>query len=534
MMSWTSLILEGCMFRVLQQRLDRLAAVADPGILRRGLRGVEKESLRVSHDGQISMRPHPVSLGSALTHPWITTDFSEALPELVTPPFADNWETLGFLCELHQFVTRNLDQEMLWATSMPCAVRSEDSVPIATFGSSNAGRMKEVYRRGLSHRYGRVMQAISGVHFNYSVPEDALPTLAGVYEFDRDLKTLRDRLYFDLLRNYRRLGWLVLYLFGASPAVCKSFFLGRASGLPDLDPTTAFGPHATTLRMSGVGYRNSNQASISLSMNALDEYLAGLDRAIHTPFPAYQEIGTKVDGEWRQLSTSILQIENEYYGFIRPKQVARSGERPAAALCRAGVSYVEVRALDVSPFDPAGINQNEMRFLEAFLLMCMLMDSPPMSEEEASGCDQNHLLVAEKGRAPDLQLVAGTASRSLKEWGLEIVAAMAPICKVLDANGDDSYTEALVLQREKIVDPMLTPSARILTELNTTGLSFFEFARSLSESHRDYFLQLPELKTQRRQEFEREALDSIQRQRDIEAADSIPFDQFLQRYFGSA
>jgi len=522
------------MFRVLHQRLDRIAAVTDPGVLRHGLRGVEKESLRVGMDGRISTRPHPASLGSALTHPWITTDFSEALPELVTPPFADNWETLSFLCNLHQFVIRNLDREMLWATSMPCAVNSEDSVPIATFGSSNAGRMKEIYRRGLSYRYGRVMQAIAGVHFNYSVPETAWPSLQEVYADDGELRQFRDRLYFDLLRNYRRLGWLVLYLFGASPAVCKSFFLGRPTGLPDLDPTTAFGPHATTLRMSGVGYRNSNQASISLSMNALDEYLAGLDQAIHTPFPKYEKIGTVVDGEWRQLSTSILQIENEYYGFIRPKQIAHSGERPTAALRRGGVSYVEVRALDVSPFDPAGVNQNEMRFLEAFLLMCMLMDSPPMSSEEASCCDQNHLLVAERGRAPGLQLVVGSQSRGLAELGREIIAALEPICALLDAGGDGSYIAALALQREKVTDPMLTPSAQILNELNTSGESFFEFARRLSAGHRDYFMQLPELKSQRSLEFEREALDSIRRQQEIEAGDRIPFEQFLQAYFGSA
>ncbi|MGB5622717.1 MAG: glutamate--cysteine ligase, partial [Gammaproteobacteria bacterium] len=334
------------MFRVLQQRLDRILASADSVVLRNGLRGVEKESLRVDQAGQISRLPHPAALGSALTNPWVTTDFSEALPELVTPPFDNNWETLSFLCDLHQFVIRNIGEEMLWATSMPCAVKSEESIPIATFGNSNAGRMKEIYRRGLSYRYGRVMQAIAGVHFNYSVPDELWPVLGEILGHGGELQQLRDRQYFDLLRNYRRLGWLVLYLFGASPAVCKSFFLGRETGLPDLDAATAYGPHATTLRMSGVGYRNSNQSGIGLSMNALDEYLADLDRAIHTSFPAYERIGTLVDGEWRQLSTSMLQIENEYYGFIRPKQVARSGERPAGALRRRGVAYVEVRALD--------------------------------------------------------------------------------------------------------------------------------------------------------------------------------------------
>lgn len=522
------------MFRVLQQRIDRILATAGPGVFQRGLRGVEKESLRVGQNGRISRLPHPRALGSALTHPWVTTDFSEALPELVTPPFHDNWETLSFLCDLHQFVIRNIDDEMLWATSMPCAVEDEQSVPIANFGRSNAGHMKEVYRRGLSYRYGRVMQAIAGVHFNYSMPDALWPVLGSIYEHDGDLRQLRDRCYFDLLRNYRRLGWIILYLFGASPAVCKSFFLGRNSGLPDLDPVTAYGPYATTLRMSGVGYRNSNQAGICLSMNALDEYLSGLDRAIHTPFPDYERIGTLVDGEWRQLSTSVLQIENEYYGFIRPKQVARSGERPAGALRRRGVSYVEVRALDVSPFDPAGINQNEMRFIEAFLLMCMLMDSPPMDGEEAARCDRNHVEVAQHGRDPGLRLDAGGGSRGVRDWGLEIVGAMAPLCELLDADGDGSYAAALALQHEKILDPGLTPSARILKDMRTSGESFFEFATRLSRGHREYFLQLPELKGERAAQFEREVIESLDRQRAIEQADNISFEEFLARYFASA
>ena len=108
-----------------------------------------------------------------------------------------------------------------------------------------------------------------------------------------------------------------------------------------------------------------------MSVNSLDEYVRDLSRAISTPHPPYETLGVKVDGEYRQLNANILQIENEYYSFIRPKRVARSGERPTKALRRAGVEYVEVRALDVSAFDPVGVNQNKLRFLEAFLALCL-------------------------------------------------------------------------------------------------------------------------------------------------------------------
>jgi glutamate--cysteine ligase len=520
------------MFSLLHTRLSRLVERGGESLLQGGAVGVEKESLRVTADGSISPQSHPESLGSALTHPWITTDFSEALLELVTPPFRHSWETLQFLCDLHQFVYQGIGEEMLWATSMPCAVSGDEGIPIAHYGSSNSGRMKHVYRRGLGYRYGRVMQAIAGVHFNYSLPDGFWPVYQETEGDAGSGRAFQDRAYFDLLRNYRRYGWIVLYLFGASPAVCKSFLLGRDSRLDEWDPWTAYGPDSTTLRMSDVGYRNANQAGIVVSMNDLDEYVAGLDRAIRTSFPAYEAIGIQGGGEWRQLNTSILQIENEYYGFIRPKQPTRSGERPARALRSRGVAYVEVRSLDVSPLDPAGVSQNEMRFLEAFLIFCLLTESPPMDADEARDSDLNHVSVALRGRAPDLELSIGGRSRTVREWGREIVANLEPICHLLDANQPEpSYRSSLDLQMEKLVDPSLTPSARLLDTMSEREVSFFEFARDLSEDYRSYFLQLPEIPEERLSRFETEVAASHERQREIEEADDIPFEEFLAKYY---
>src|SRR6202043_936173 len=206
---------------------------------------------------------HPRAFGSALTNEHITTDYSEALIELVTPPFTASWELLQYLLDLHQFVYRHLGDELLWATSMPCAIQRDEDIPIAQFGTSHVGRMKTIYRRGLGLRYGRMMQAISGVHFNYSFP---LP----FWEMYADIRESRERgtdfisaSYFDLLRNYRRYGWIVLYLFGGSPVVCKSFLKGRNAGLEDSTNNTLYEPYATSLRMSDVGYRNRNQSGLS-------------------------------------------------------------------------------------------------------------------------------------------------------------------------------------------------------------------------------------------------------------------------------
>src|SRR5262252_7863570 len=390
--------------RIFERRLAALLNGGEPQRLQGGHKGVEKESLRVLPSGDLAHTPHPVALGSALTNEHITTDYSESLIELVTPAFTHSWELLQYLLDLHQFVYRHLGEELLWATSMPCAISGDADIPLAQYGSSHIGRMKTVYRNGLGLRYGRMMQAISGVHFNYSFPLPFWEAWAAARGAAAHGTPFISACYFDLLRNYRRHGWLVLYLFGVSPVVCKSFLRGRDPGLPDFGGGTAFEPYATSLRMSDVGYRNRNQAGLSVSVNSLDEYVRDLQRAITTPHPPYQALGVEVNGEWRQLNANILQIENEYYSFIRPKRVARSGERPTKALRRAGVEYVEVRALDVSAFDPVGVNQTKVHFLEAFLALCLMKSSAPIGAAEQSALDDNHQTVARRGREPGLTL----------------------------------------------------------------------------------------------------------------------------------
>ncbi|MGP8229472.1 MAG: glutamate--cysteine ligase [Steroidobacteraceae bacterium] len=514
-----------------ERRLAGLINSGARGVLRGGRKGVEKESLRVSPEGELQHTPHPAALGSPLTNEHITTDFSESLIELVTPPFGETWELLQYLCDIHQFVYRHLDDELLWATSMPCAIRGDDSIPLAQFGTSNVGRMKTVYRRGLGMRYGRIMQAISGVHFNYSFPPDFWDALAHVNQSRQPPQEFASEQYFGVLRNYRRFGWLVLYLFGTSPAVSKDFFAGREINLPSLDDHTAYEPYGTSLRMSDIGYRNKNQATVSVSVNSLDEYVRDLSRAISTPYPPYEEIGVKVNGEYLQLNANILQIENEYYSFIRPKRIARSGERPTKALRRAGVEYVEVRALDVSAFDPVGVNQNKLRFLEAFLALCVLSDSKPIGRGEQEALDENHLRVARRGRQPGLTLHREGREFPMLAWARELLDAMQGLCEMLDyGESARPYATALEQQRAKVDDVERTPSARLLGEMRQTGESFVHLARRMSKLHKDYFLDLYPPNESRLSEFAAAARESREEQRRIEASDTLDFDTYLAHY----
>jgi glutamate--cysteine ligase len=525
--------------RVYEQRLAGLINSRQKNVLQGGLKGVEKESLRVTPDGRISRRPHPRALGSALTHSHITTDYSEALLELVTPAFVQSWELLQYLCDVHQFVYRHLDEELLWATSMPGLIKGDDEIPIAQYGRSNIGRMKTVYREGLGLRYGRMMQAISGVHFNYSFPAHFWPVLADALESRlRGQAFISDR-YFALLRNYRRHGWTVLYLFGVSPAACKSFLAGQNMSLPQLDAGTLYEPYATSLRMSDLGYRNKSQAGVDISVNSLEDYIRDLKRATATPHPEYQRLGGRVDSpggaphqqQYRQLNANLLQIENEYYSFIRPKRVAHSGERPTKALRRAGVEYVEVRALDVSAFDPVGVNQNKMRFLEAFLALCILKDDPPLEAAEQLELDANHVTVARRGREPGLTLQRDGRPYPMLLWAQELLDEMQGVCELLDA-GDPQrpYAAALAVQAAKVRDVALTPSARFLAEMQATKESFFDLALRMSKLHRAYFLELYPPNEQRLAEFQAEAEESLRAQEALEAADSMSFDEYLQRY----
>jgi len=520
--------------RQFERRLAGLVSAREPGVLSGGLKGVEREALRVTPDGRISQASHPQALGSTLTHPHITTDYSEALVELVTPPFTETWELTQYLCDVHQFVYRHLADELLWVTSMPCVLGGDAEIPIARYGSSNIGRMKHVYRVGLGLRYGRVMQAISGVHFNYSFPGKFWPVWQAVTEARRGGQALVDDAYFALLRNYRRFGWLILYLFGISPAVCRSFFRDREipGWLEPFGEGSLVAPHATSLRMSDLGYRNKSQAGVHVSVNSLAEYVRDLTRLISTPHPEYEALGVEVDGEWRQLNANLLQIENEYYSFIRPKRVAFSGERPTKALLRAGVQYVEMRSLDVGAYDPVGVNRNKLCFLEAFAALCLLRGSEPLSASQSASYEANHVTVAGRGREPGLVLWNEPAPQPLTDWARQLLDEMQGICELLDgADEAKPYTTALELQRAKLGDPARLPSSRLLAEMEREQVSFFDLALAMSRMHRDYFRDLYPPNEGRLGELATEAVDSLREQRAVEAADTLPFAAFVARYF---
>ena len=500
---------------------DRLRALTRDTL--RGMRrGIEKESLRVRPDGTLALTPHPRELGSALAHPHITTDFSESQLELITGPHTTVEACLEELTRIHQFVQRNLREELLWAGSMPCGLPSEADIPIARYGDSNVGRAKTIYRKGLSWRYGRRMQTISGIHYNWSMPG------------------LDNTRYFALIRNFRRYGWLLLYLFGGSPAVCSTFVEGRKHPLRELKPGTLYLPNATSLRMGRLGYQSDAQSSLAVSCNDLETYGRTLQLGLTQVYPLYDEIGIREPGatgdgpdSYRQLSTTLLQIENEFYGKIRPKRRIRPGERPLHALRERGVEYVEVRLMDLDPYASCGITASAMRYLDIFLLHCLLADSPPDSPEEIARMARDQERVAARGREPGLQLSGLAAETSLQEWGERLFTESEPVAAALDAAfGGTSYQEAHAAQRSLLRDPGLTPSARMLADMHGYADSYAAFILEQSRRHRAALLaqSLSPVEVDR---LVRLAEASLKRQRQIESDDSMPFEQYRRHYLAT-
>jgi glutamate--cysteine ligase len=494
----------------LRERLRRLA----PGMLQGIRRGIEKESLRTQASGSLALTPHPAALGSALTHPHITTDYSESQLELITGVHAGVEACLDELTQIHQFVYRSIGDEMLWVGSMPCGLPTDETIPIGMYGSSNVGRAKSVYRMGLAHRYGRRMQTISGIHYNWSMP--------GV----------SSEQYFGLIRNFRRHSFLLLVLFGASPAVCSSFVAGRRHELQKLAGQTLHMPYGTSLRMGRLGYQSDAQARLAVSYNSLESYAASLQDALTRPYPAYEAIGIRnPGGDYNQLATSLLQIENEFYGTIRPKRVIFPGERPLHALRERGVEYVEVRCMDLDPFVPVGIEAQTIRFLDAFLLHCLLSDSPPDTPDEIATLARNQQRAAERGREPGLQLESREGQVTLRSWGERLLDECDAVAAALDAShGGNSYRDALAAARRVLDDAERAPSARVLaTAVKDFGGSYVALTRAQSAQTRYKLLALafpPDLAAR----FAAMAEASEAEQARIEAADTVPFEDYRQAY----
>ena len=507
-----------------------------PSVLQGMLRGIEREGLRMQHNGFLSHQSHPQALGAALTHPFITTDYSEALLEFITPPQTSIAAALDFLHQLHQFTYRYLPEgERIWALSMPCMLDDqEDDIPLAQYGSSNLGRFKTLYRYGLGVRYGRRMQTIAGVHYNISFP-DALFTQLQQHEPNKQLRALnaqdyRSARYFGLIRNFIRHIPMVMYLLGASPTACRCFVTGRSHHLRALNQGTLYLPDATALRMGRLGYQNTTQRSLGIRYNHLNDYLDGMHRALATVYPPFAALGVdNQHGEPIQINDHILQIENEYYSLIRPKQPPQAGETPSQALASRGVAYVELRAVDIDPYSPIGIAPQSAAFLETLALYCLLQPSPDMDDAELDAIEHNQNITVDHGRNPTTTIRVNGQAVMLRDWIAQTLTQMQPMAQLLAAAQHDTlYQDALQTMQQRVVDVSTTPSARVLHDtIDKNGT--WAFGAELAEQYAVQFEQA-KLSTEQSAYFEHVAAQSLIAQQQLEAEDNMTFNEYVAQY----
>lgn len=468
--------------------------------------GLEKESQRVLSNGDLALTPHPLEFGDKLQNPQITTDFSESQVEIITAPCNSAEEVYEELKRINTEVEKCIGDELLWPLSMPPKLPNEDNIPIAKFSDTENGKYKEIYRRGLALRYGKKMQMISGIHYNFSFGDEIIDYLYDKFGNNLDKRVFIDEMHFKVARNFLRYSWILIYLFGASPSCHSSYYSvidkevdvihkccpRCAKVINNVNQDTAttcvdenefshtciaqMHQYATSLRVSRFGYSNSLK-SMNIYFNSLEEYSAKIRKMISTEDDEYLKLGIYKDGSQIQLNGNVLQNENEFYSSIRLKQPVKIGETPLEALENRGVEYVELRVLDLNPFEKLGLNIEQMHFIHVFMLFCLFESSPIITDEEHSNINSNHHLVSLFGRKENLILQKyDNTNISLKMWAEEIFEKLRTIATLINnTTGVDKYITSVEQEHLKLFDISLLPSEKINNEMKLNNQNFLEF-----------------------------------------------------------
>lgn len=456
------------------------------GMLSEGNFGIERESQRVNLLGDLALTPHPAVFGDKAENPRITTDFSESQIEMITPPLKSVEEVYNSLNEIRLEVENGINGELLWPLSMPPRLPDEDRIPIARFPDSEEGRDIEAYRNGLALRYGKKMQMISGIHYNFSLSEKLVDFLYEQFGENKEKRTFIDEMYFALTRNFLRYRWLLIYLFGASPSSDSTYDSVISKELKVIEKCCPdccgriihdYDQYAVSLRVSRFGYSNTHQRKHTVHFNSLEEYIHKLRKMMATVNKKYLLLGLNRNGTKIQLNGNVLQKESEFYSSIRVKQSTSKGETQLEALEKRGVKYIEVRILDLNPFEKLGISLQQMVFLQVFLLFCLFEQSDSIAAEELEKINSNHHLVSLFGRKKDLMLHRyDEGSISLKDFGVQVFDKLRHVAELMDKNAKNSkYKDSVENEYQKLFDMSLLPSDRIRREMKEKNESFLEF-----------------------------------------------------------
>ena len=455
--------------------------------------GIERETHRINSDGSIALTPHPKVLATKKASQSITLDFAESQLEFMTKPHDKIEKVIDELNKIYDFTKKQINDELMWPFSMPPVLPDEEDIPIARFPHLADGQDKETYREGLSVRYGKKIQMISGIHYNYSFSDQLIDQLHQAMAPEQSRQAFINQLYMKISRNVLTYRWLITYLFGASPVVdqsyrsvfnekmqaCQSEWFSQTFDIKEIDR------YATSLRTSRFGYSTAIEDKYHISYNSLTEHINDLRHVLSIDNPKYEKIGVNKNGRRIQLNTKELQSEAEFYAPIRFRQVQKEDETLLDALEQRGIQYFELRLLDLNPFDKLAITKEQLQFIHLFVLYCLFEESNELTEIQQMNANQNQQLVALLGRKPNLTLINQLGENVLLEkWALEIIEKIDRIACLLDeAIGTDKYMPIVCQMKGNIENPSLILSQQMVNEMTNANQTFAEYGIHLAKQY---------------------------------------------------
>ena len=406
-----------------------------------GLFGIEKENVRVDKNGRMATTPHPGILGDKFQHPYITTDFSESQVEMITPPLDSVDKVHGFLETLHDVVTQNIGNELLWPQSLPPLLPNEEDIPIAQFGGK--GVSKEKYREVLAKRYGRERQMLTGIHYNFSLSDRLERKLIKICCPDGNPEQFREALYLKMLRNFMRYRWFLVWLFGSSPVSDPSF---KMKNLKTGEKKQVVCGHAVSIRTSSGGY--SNEEEYFVDFNSLDGFNKSISNLVE-------------DGK--------LVGHEELYLPIRLK--FDEAEK---------ISHVEVRLLDLDPYEKAGISKDRLHLVHLFMLHCLFKNEPDVYDQKQQEIAANNQdLVACYGLKSDLNLSNFEGEEILvQDFGMEIYVELQNFLNVANLANKKQYISAMNHCQSLMDGSVMRTSLRIREDILKEGFIGFHMKQA--------------------------------------------------------
>lgn len=441
--------------------------------------GIEREALRTKENYKLALTDAPKPLGKRAIHPYLVTDFSESQPELITPAVPSVQETLKWLSALHDVYLRSMpEDEYLWPFSMPNILPETDDIPIIRVPE----QFEIDYREHLAELYGKNLQMISGIHYNFSFSDEFIEALYKAADTDLSLQLFKDEVYLKLVRNFLRYHWLITYLYGAAPKADSTFYASKTH--PKEEPTA----YMRSIRNSSYGYHNFND--------------------VHVPLTSTKDYAKKVQ---ELVKNEVISEEREFYGDARLKGKGKLVQ----GLVDHGIKYVELRSIDINPFAEFGLSKEQIEFIHLFLMTMVWLDE----EIDEGGIKLGNRLNS------DVAMEEPFAHTEVEDEGLRILQEMQALLD--QASLPKSYQDVLDKAFEAMRNPELTLASRVVNQIENR--SYLEIGEEIGLANKAKALEKPFiLRGFEGMEMSTQLLlfDAIQRGLEVRVLDEQ--DQFLE------